>query len=505
MSLFGKKIRTRFAPSPTGYLHLGNLRSALYEYLFARQNKGTFVIRIEDTDQTREVAGSVENMLKILKWTGLEPDEGVILDKDGKVAEKGHFGPYTQSKRLEIYRKYAFKLVEKGFAYYCFCSEERLENLRKEQEAAKLPTRYDWHCRYLLTAEVQSRLDRGDQYVIRMKVPEGREIEFEDLIRGRIKVNSREIDDQIILKADGFPTYHLAHVVDDHLMEISHVIRAEEWLPSTPKHLLLFEFFGWPPCRYAHLPLILNKDKTKLSKRQGDVAVEDFRDQGYLPQTLVNYIALLGWNPGTDREIFSLDELIKEFSLDKVHKAGAVFDEQKLEWLNGEYIKKMPSTDFVQLARPYLEKNLAANNFSSKDFGQDALDKILLIEQQRIGKLIEVGEGIKFFFTDQPVYDPGILIWKKADQQKTLENLEQLANELENYPPANWNKESLENKLKQYIAAKQLTNGEVLWPLRVALTGLEKSPPPFAVAEILGKEKTIIRLRQASSLLNKPQ
>ncbi len=496
MPLFSKKIRTRFAPSPTGYMHVGNLRSALYEYLFAKQNKGIFFIRLEDTDQSREVAGAAENILKVLKIAGIEPDEGICL-KEGKLAEKGHFGPYTQSQRLNLYQKYANQLVKAGLAYYCFCTEERLELLRKDQEAAKLPTRYDFHCRSLLPEEVQKRLDQGDKYVIRMKVPENREIEFEDMVRGKIKVNSREIDDQIILKADGFPTYHLAHAVDDHLMETTHVIRGEEWLPSTPKHILLFEALGWEPPIYAHLPMILNTDRTKLSKRQGDVAVEDYLAKGYLPEALLNFISLLGWNPGTEKELFTLDELIKEFSFAKVHKAGAVFDVKKLDWMNGEYIKKLENKIFVQAAMPFFEKFLTDNNFTIPAYLEANFDKALLLEQQRISRLAEVGEGIRFLLTENLGYDPAKLVWKKSDAAKAKEILNLLINDISGYAETDFTKENFENKLKDFITRNNLANGDVLWPLRVALTGADKSPAPFEVAEILGKEATLSRLRQA--------
>lgn len=500
MSIFSKKVRTRFAPSPTGYMHVGNLRSALYEYLFAKQNDGVFFIRLEDTDQSREVAGAAENILKTLKMVGIEPDEGICLKGD-KVAEKGHFGPYTQSQRLDIYRKYAQKLVDDGQAYYCFCTEERLELLRKDQEAAKLPTRYDFHCRYLMPEEVKERLDRGDKYVIRMKVPENREVEFTDMVRGKIKVNSREIDDQIILKADGFPTYHLAHAVDDHLMETTHVIRGEEWLPSTPKHILLFEALGWEPPIYGHLPMILNTDRTKLSKRQGDVAVEDYLAKGYLPEAILNFISLLGWNPGTEKELFTLQELLKEFSFAKVHKAGAVFDVKKLNWMNGEYIKKMTSTNFVQAATPFFDIFLTTNGLTLPGYLAGNLDKALILEQQRISRLSETGEGIRFLLTEALEYDPAKLVWKKSDATKTREIIDLLITEISGYAETDFTKENLESKLKDFIAKKDLTNGDVLWPLRVALTGADKSPTPFEVAEILGKEASISRLRQAAEKL----
>lgn len=491
-NLFKPKVRTRFAPSPTGYVHLGSLRSALYEYLFAKSRGGTFFLRIEDTDQTREVEGSVENLLKVLKWAGIEPDEGVILDSNGKTSERGNFGPYTQSKRVELYQKYAKDLVDADHAYYCFCTTERLEAVRHSQEAAKQPTRYDGFCKTLSTEEVKKRIANGDKYVIRMKVPEDRVIEFEDLVRGKVKFHSREIDDQVLLKTDGFPTYHLAHVVDDHLMKCTHVIRAEEWLSSTPKHILLFEHFGWKPPQYAHLSLILNPDKSKLSKRQGDVAVEDYMNAGYLPEALVNYVALLGWNPGTEKEIFSLEELKKEFSFANIHKAGAVFDHKKLDWMNGEYIKKLSPQKFKELALPYLQKRLGDN--LSNDIN---IDKIMILEQQRIDRLNKVGDGLEFLFIDNLDYNKELLAWKKSTLERAGECLHLVLLELEKCQ--DWSKESLEKVLLELIKRSGLNNGEVLWPLRVALTGQEKSPPPFEIAEILGKETSLKRIREAIS------
>ncbi|MFA6422582.1 MAG: glutamate--tRNA ligase [Candidatus Buchananbacteria bacterium] len=490
-----KKIRTRYAPSPTGYFHVGGLRTALYAYLFAKQNNGTFFLRVEDTDQTREVQGAVDNLLKSLKMVGLDPEEGVLLDSDGKASEKGDFGPYTQSQRLKIYQKYAQELIDKGLAYYCFCTSERLDEVRKTQEANKQPTRYDRHCRDLSVDEAKERIAKGEKHVIRMKIPDNEIIEFEDLIRGAVKFNSNEIDDQILMKSDGFPTYHLAHVVDDHLMETSHIIRGEEWLPSTPKHLLLFKFFGWEAPEYAHLSLLLNPDKTKLSKRQGDVAVEDYIAKGYLPEAIVNFVALLGWNPGTEQEIFSMEELIKEFSLEKVHKTGAIFDVKKLDWMNGEYIKKMDFGKFKELAMPFFSAVIASA--AEKSLSDEQIDKILNLEKQRIMKLSEIGESIDFLLSNDINYDPQILVWKKSDKEFALKNLQLLSKELKNIDEKNWTAESLEKVIIEFIKNNNLTNGEVLWPMRVALTGQEKSPTPFEVADMLEKEKSLERIDQA--------
>jgi nondiscriminating glutamyl-tRNA synthetase len=307
-------IRTRFAPSPTGYMHVGNMRTALFSYLLAKHNGGTFLLRIEDTDKTRQVENGIEIILKSLYWGGIKPDEGVMLDEKGEITQKGKFGPYIQSERLLIYQKYAQELLDKGHAYYCFCSSERLEKLRDLQQKNKLPTGYDGECLKLKPDEALARVKAGDKYVVRLKMPKEGETVFTDLIRGEVRFQNKLVDDQVLIKADGFPTYHMAVVVDDHLMEITHVIRGEEWVSSAPKHIQLYKYLGWELPQFAHLPLLLNPDKSKLSKRQGDVAVEDYRKKGYLPEAIINFIAFLGWNPGTEKELFSMDELIKEFN-----------------------------------------------------------------------------------------------------------------------------------------------------------------------------------------------
>jgi glutamyl-tRNA synthetase len=326
-----KQVRVRFAPSPTGYLHVGGLRTALYNFLFAKHHGGKFILRIEDTDQTRKVEGAVENLIETLKWAGVEYDEGP--DRDGG------FGPYIQSQRLELYRQHVKELVGFDKAYYCFCTSERLDEVRQKQMALKQSPSYDRRCRNLSFSEAEHRVAVGERYVVRMKVPLDGEITFEDVIRGKVTIAHKMLDDQVLIKSDGFPTYHLAVVVDDHLMGITHIIRGEEWLSSVPKHILLYQYFGWEVPVLVHLPLLLNPDKSKLSKRQGDVAVEDYRAKGYLKEAIVNFIAFLGWNPGDEREVFFMDQLIQEFSLERVGKSGAVFNVDKLNWLNQQHIK----------------------------------------------------------------------------------------------------------------------------------------------------------------------
>ena len=350
-------VRVRFAPSPTGYLHIGGLRTALYNYLFAKKNNGSFILRIEDTDRTRYVQGAIENLISKLYWSGLSIDEGVCLE-NGKISEKGDYGPYIQSLRVEkeIYQKYAQELIEKGYAYYCFCSKERLDNIKAQQKAdGKIP-RYDGLCRGVSVQQAKERIKNGEKYVIRLKLPANRDIVFEDLIKGKITINTNDMDDQVLIKEDGFPTYHFAVVIDDHLMKITHIVRGDEWISSTPKHVFMYEAFGWDMPTFVHLPTVLNKNGKKLSKRNDDVSVEDFKEKGYLPQALINYLALVGWSPESNKEILSIEEMIEEFSFERVSKSGGVFDVDKLDWVNAQYIRKTETTELSKLVKPYLVK-----------------------------------------------------------------------------------------------------------------------------------------------------
>lgn len=473
-----KAVITRFSPSPTGYLHIGGLRTALFAYLFARKNQGKFYLRIEDTDQKRKVEGSVESLIKILQYFGLNWDNEKIM---------------IQSERLPIYKKFANQLVQEGKAYYCFCTEQRLEDLKKIQAQKKLPPMYDGKCRDLDLASAQKQVDAGVPYVIRFKMPKTGLTEFNDLIRGKVSFDNKILDDQIIVKSDGYPTYHLASVVDDHEMEITHVIRGEEWLPSTPKHILMYQAFGWQPPEFAHLPLNLNPDKSKLSKRQGDVAVEDFLKKGFLKDALLNFVLLLGWNPGTDQEIFSLTEMINIFSLERINKSGSVFDVRKLEWLNGEYIRLKSEDEFAELCLPYL-----------KEAGIQAeptyIKKAVATEQKRIKILSEITPATEFFFSE-PNYDPDLLIWKKLNHKETINNLKNLVSRFEQIHEAQWQDQTLEAEIKDFIEANNYGMGDMLWPMRVALSGRKASPGPFEIAIVLGKEKTIGRLKKAIELL----
>lgn len=499
-------IRTRFAPSPTGFLHVGGLRSALFEYLFARNRGGDFVLRIEDTDRSRYVEGSIENLIKTLEWAGLDYDEGVYL-KDGQLVEKGHHGPYQQSKRLGIYKQYIKKLVDEGKAYYCFCAPERLRKMRQQQEKNKMAPKYDRHCLKMTPGELNKKLAAGIPGVVRMKVPDKGEIVVDDGVRGQVKFQLADLDDQVLMKSDGYPTYHLAVVIDDYLMGISDVIRGEEWLPSTPKHLLLYKYFGWQPPRYYHLPLLVDKNRAKLSKRRGDVAVEDFRRQGYLPEALINFVALLGWNPGDEREIFSLSELVKEFFFEKVNKAPAVFDYVKLDWINGQYIRGMEPKKLLRKCLPYLiEDGFIAKDGQRMKFvkmsgrlTEEYLLAVIKLAAERMKKLSEVGQLSAFFFEEIPGYPRERLIWKKLSLDQIGRNLSWLKEILQNRPENKFEKEELEGDIMAAIKSSSKGVGDILWPFRVALTGREKSPGPFEVAAILGKARVLARVEAAEA------
>lgn len=492
------QVRVRFAPSPTGFVHIGSLRTALYDYLLAKQNNGSFVLRIEDTDRTRFVEGALENLLSVLKIVGLNWDEGPFLEK-GKIVERGKYGPYIQSQRLEIYKKYALDLVEKGRAYYCFCSGGRLDEVRRKQELNHEPTMYDGRCRDLDIKVVQENLVHNLPYVIRLKMPKTGKTGFQDLVRGEVEFENKLIDDQILIKSDGYPTYHLAVVVDDYLMGITHIIRGEEWLSSTPKHIILYEAFGWSTPKFAHLSLILNPDRSKLSKRQGDVAVEDYLKKGFLPEALINFVALLGWNPGTEQEMFSLEELTKSFDINKIQKAGAIFDLAKLEWMNSQYIKKMNTTDLTSRCLPYLlEKGLINEEPSKAE--QEKIQKAIAVSQERLKKLSEITDLAAPFF-QLPNFDPQLLIWRKSNEAVTAERLQRLLKFYDAYS-GEWEEKGIETATLQLIENEDLDNGSTLWPLRVALSGQEKSPGPFQIAWVLGKEETINRIKKAVNLLS---
>ncbi len=486
-------IKTRFAPSPTGYLHVGGLRTALYSYLFAKKYGGKFLLRIEDTDRERYVEDGVANILKSLFWAGLAPDEGVVQDADGVIGEAGESGPYTQSERLHIYKEYSEQLLNAGHAYYCFCTSERLDQLRANQQAKKMPTGYDGLCAKIDPVEAKQRAENGEKHVMRLKMDRHGETVFTDLIRGEVRFKNELVDDQVLIKSDGFPTYHFAVVVDDHLMGITHIIRGEEWISSVPKHVQLYKYFGWEIPQMAHLPLLLNPDKSKLSKRQGDVAVEDYRQKGYLPEALVNFVAFLGWNPGTEKEMYTLEELIADFDLAKVGKTGGVFNIEKLDWFNKQYIKQLSNQELVKKAKPWLEGAGISDSA--------LLEKAVGLERERITTLSELPEAIKFVFALSE-YNPDLLVWKKSSKEEVKNMLPKLIEFFDGINKEDWNKQVLEEKTKAWIAEQGFSTGSVLWPLRVALSGQENSPGPFEIAEVLGKDVVVKRLNSALTSLS---
>jgi len=490
--------KTRFAPSPTGYLHVGGLRTALYCYLFAKKTGGKFVLRIEDTDQKRFVEGAVENLLKTLDWIGLDYDEGP--NQDG--SEKGDHGPYTQSKRNEIYKKHVNQLLESGHAYRCFCTEGRLNEMRENQKQRKLATMYDRKCLELPESEIEKHLKDKTPYVIRQKIPYEL-IKFKDLVRGNVQFHGKTIDDQVLVKSDGFPTYHLANVVDDHTMSITHVIRGEEWLPSTPKHIALYNAFGWDVPEFAHLPLLLNEDRTKLSKRQGHIAVEEYIQEGYLREAIINFVAFLGWNPGggEEKEIYTLEELEKVFSIEKVHKSGAIFNLEKLDWFNWRWKKQKFEDETASLSENEKAKKLLeiCTEFIPIEFKEDEnkLYKALNSVQEKILKdPDQTKENIEFYFS-LPNYNKELLTHEKmkVDLEMALNSLKQSKEDLEKLE--DWTEENIQETLKNTVETLGVKNGQVFWPLRAALSGLQFSPGVFETAYVLGKQESLSRIDQA--------
>lgn len=514
-----RPVRVRYAPSPTGLQHIGGLRTALYNYLYARQLGGQFILRIEDTDQKRFVEGALENTIRFLHEFGLRYDEGPILlaDKDADhdsagslsrrypgIYELGTHEPYIQSERLDLYQQYADQLVARGAAYYCFCTEARLAALRTRQEGAKLAPRYDRECLKLPANETRERRARGESSVLRFKIPAHGKFQVTDIVRGPIDADTDILDDFVILKSDGYPTYHLASVVDDHLMEITHVMRAVEWLPSLPKHILLYQAFEWEPPEFAHLSNILGADgKKKLSKREGDVSVDAFVEAGYLREALLNFVALLGWNPGkgSTQEIFTLDELVTAFSLEHLNKAGAVFDRAKLDWMNHEYIVRKSDAEVLTLIRQgtFLEKKewyvKTADAYKTDQY----LLKVVALEKDRLKTLLTLGDENQFLFVDELSYDAKLLAWKSNPVEATTASLGQARALAESISETEWTRTGLAEK---FLAAAGEKRGDFLWPLRVALSGLERSPSPMDIAWVLGRERSIARIDAALGKLS---
>jgi glutamyl-tRNA synthetase len=482
-------VRVRFAPSPTGFPHVGNIRTAMFNWLLARHTGGKLILRIEDTDVARRVEGAVHNIMEGLRWLGLDWDEGPDVG--------GDYGPYYQSQRLELYREAAEKLIEQGDAYYCYCSPQRLEELRAGQVKRKEPPGYDRLCRDLTKEERAQKEAEGITPVVRFKTPLTGQTSYNDVIWGRVVVENSTLDDFVLLKSDGYPTYHLANVVDDHDMEISHVIRAEEWISSTPRHLLLYKAFGFEPPQFVHHPMILGPDRAKLSKRHGAVSILDYRDMGYLPQTMLNFLSLIGWSLDDKTEIMSRQELIDNFSLERIGKTGAIFNKDKLDWMNGVYIRRLTADEFFEAAQPYLMDNLEAGKTVIAE--ESYVRSVLPLVQERAKTLVEVVELTGFFFIEDLTYDAGLLIGKNMDRAATARALKAAQDRLE--PLKAFDAGSLEAVLRPLAPELGLKTGQLFGVLRVAVTGRTAAPPLFDTMAVLGRERCMRRIAAALKML----
>ena len=478
-------VRVRFAPSPTGMPHVGNIRTAIFDYLMARRYGGTFILRIEDTDLARRVEGAVQYMMDALKWIGLDWDEGPDVG--------GDYGPYYQSQRLDLYKEAADRLVEQGDAYRCYCSPERLEDLRKQQAARKQDFGYDRHCRDLSPRERARKEAEGVVPVVRFKVPLEGKTSFNDLIYGEVSMDHATIDDFVILKSDGYPTYHLASVVDDHAMEISHVIRAEDWISSTPRHLLLYHALGYETPQYVHHPLIVGPDRAKLSKRHGAVSILDYREQGYLPETMLNFLSLIGWSLDDKTELMTRQELIDFFSLDRIGRTGAIFNRDKLDWMNGVYIRKLSHEDLLQKVMPFLEKGLPRE--VKRPLSEQYVRQIVPLIKERINTLAEAAVYADFFFIDAPEYEASLLIGKKMTAESSIEALKAAAERLASLE--SFSHDSLESTLRPLAGELGLKTGQLFGLLRTATTGRNATPPLFETMAVLGKERCLKRIKVA--------
>lgn len=475
-------VRTRMAPSPTGELHVGSLSIALKNYAFAKKHGGKFVLRIEDTDKTREIENGVTLIQQVLKKYGISWDEGPGVG--------GDHGPYIQSKRLDIYKKYAEQLVHDKKAYYCFCSPERLEKLREEQREHKIPPKYDGLCKKLSESEITEKLKNNESYVIRLQVPENQEVTFTDLIRGDITFNSSTIDDQVLLKSDGYPTYHMAVVIDDYLMEITHIMRGEEWISSTPKHILLYQAFGWEMPVFAHIPVYLNPDgKGKMSKRKGNVSAQSFLEQGYLPEALLNFFMILGWAREDEVEIMTMDEYIKAFDPKDVSPKSVVFDLKKLNWINGMYIRKLTLGELTEKITPFLPA----------DFPRKKLQVILPLIKERLETLAHIDILTGFFYRPISVEPQQLL--KKSTGEDVKKQLQETIKALETIDQNNWNVETIETKIRDLAHTKEWKPSQYFMMLRLAATGSAATPPLFDTLFVIEKNLLLQRLATAQKLI----
>jgi glutamyl-tRNA synthetase len=480
------KPRVRFAPSPTGYLHVGGARTALFNWLFAKATGGTFLLRIEDTDRTRYNEVALRDLLVDLKWLGLNWDEGVEVG--------GPCGPYQQSERLDLYHQHVMTLVEKGLAYPCFCTSQRLEDVRKEQELQKLDLGYDRHCRDLDPNEARLRMEKGEPYVIRLKVPLDGVTVFEDLLRGKIEMQNALQDDLVLLKTDGFPTYHLASVVDDHAMEVTHVLRGDEWITSTPKHVMLYLAFGWEMPVFCHLPVILAAGGGKLSKRKGAVAVGEYRKMGYTSQALFNFLALLGWNPGDDREKMTLTEMIQAFALERISAKSAVFDEKKLLWLNGQYLGQTPALELLPLVREVWDEHKILYTQYSEEYQLAVIGAV----QERCKILPDFAPMAGYFFSDPTSYDEKAV--SKHFNQESVTLLSALLNALANADE--FHHDAIEKLFHEVVAKQDVKLAALIHPVRLGVSGVAGGPSLYVLLELLGKETIVRRLQKTIDLIN---
>lgn len=482
-----KKVRTRFAPSPTGYMHIGNLRTALFEYLIAKHENGDFILRIEDTDQGRLVEGAVDIIYETMNTVGLHHDEGPDIG--------GNFGPYVQSERLAMYKDYADQLVELGGAHYCFCSEEDIEKQRAEAESLGISFKYDDPCKHESIEEAKQRIANGEKYVVRQSIKHDGETYFDDEVYGRIEVDNATLDESVLLKSDGFPTYNFANIIDDHQMEITHVVRGNEYLSSTPKYNLIYQSYGWDIPTYVHVPPVMKDEQHKLSKRNGDASFQDLVSKGYLPEAILNYIALLGWAPDTEQEIYTLEELIKVFDIKRISKSPAIFDIDKLTWMNGMYLRAMSTELFFDIAKPYIESSI------TRPVDLLAVARIL---QPRTDILTTIPEAVDFI-DELPTYDNAMYIHKKMKTTyeialKALQVAKEALEELHDWS----NEQTIHDILLALPAQLEMKNGQLLWPVRTAITGKQFTPGgAIEIAHILGKEETLKRIQIGIEKLEK--
>ncbi|QEN05947.1 glutamate--tRNA ligase [Thiospirochaeta perfilievii] len=485
------EVRVRYAPSPTGLQHIGSVRTALFNYFFAKANGGKFILRVEDTDRTRYSDEALEDLYNTFKWLGVEFDES---------PEKGgEYGPYVQSERTELYREYAQKLVESGKAYYCYCTEERLNELREYQQANKLDPGYDRKCQHISDEEKQRLIDQGVKPVLRLKIPTEGKTSFDDIVLGKITRKNKDVMvDPILMKGDGFPTYHLANVIDDHLMKITHILRAQEWIPTGPVHVMLYEAFGWEPPKYAHLPNVNGKDGKKLSKRHGSTSIKQFIDGGYIPEGLINYVTLVGWSYDDKREFFTKEEFEQLFTLDKISKSPGIFDYKKLDWFNGQYLRKLEDSKLEELLIPILESSgVVSNPITQQE--RDIFIGAMPIFRERLVLTTDIVECINFLYNDIEEYDLDILIPKKMEKEDVAKVLETTIPLLEDFD--NHSVDENEEIFKELTTTLDIKVGQLFMPLRVAVTGTKASPPLFSSIKLIGKDKAIERVKKALEVL----